>query len=546
MSGTNMSKRRVVVWPQGDLVRRVMLDGVEVVLERRAGVWAVVDEEVLASETALLETLGQPNEALGRARGVTAALNASLVRPDQLSGLVRRLAWLWIRRPYGYWHLAFDERDALAVACAHLGSDAAWEFVSWVLAKRLERALWRTPWRLPGWSNWTGEGRWEFDTQVGQRLGAGFFDTMAAHSDRRFRDVATATDPDADPRRLGELAGERDRQIRDLVAVNPSTPVEALKKLGCKTAHSFDDVCVRLRVLQNPSTPAWLVAEAAVGRVEEFYARQTWRGGSAEVFQQIFAAMHPRAPARLLRDLASHSDPTVRATVGRAPRAPVRVLEALAPSLDTEVRVAVAANPASPARLLDALAADPHRSVRAAASANHATPPVVLERLSRDRVVLVRRRVAANCATPPGVLRGLCEDPDSQAAAEAAANPATDRTDMAGVAERLACDSHWWARLIAAGMPETPVRLLERLATDPHRHVREATARNLRTPLGALRAIAECAQSDEDLDTLGALLDNDALDAELRKQVGDAYVTVCGPPPENCTSPADRRRWTQR
>ncbi len=58
MSGTSMSKRRVVVWPQGDVVRRVVLDGIEVVLERRAGVWAVADVDALASETALLGDVG--------------------------------------------------------------------------------------------------------------------------------------------------------------------------------------------------------------------------------------------------------------------------------------------------------------------------------------------------------------------------------------------------------------------------------------------------------------------------------------------------------
>ena len=546
MSATQQRERQAVVWPSGDLSRRVVLDGVEVTLVRRDGVWGVVDEDLLVSESALMGTLGQPTEAVGRARGVVAALNADLVRPDQLSGLVRRLAWLWIRQPYGYWHLGFDEREALAVACAHLDSNAAWEFVAWVLAKRLEPALWRTAWRPPGWHNWTGEGRWEFDLGIDRRLGAEFFETMAAHRDRRFGDVAAATDPDGDPERLGELARGGDWRLQDLIAVNPATPVDALEEMSRGPVRSFNDMCRRLRVLSNPSTPGWLIAKAAVAQIDGFYSRQSWRGHSPESIQRICATAHPRAPKALLRELTSHPDPEVRAAVGGSARAPLRVLEALAPSLDVEVRTAVAANRAVPAGLLDTLAADSHRWVRAAAAANPGAAPAVLERLASDRVAAVRRRAAANPATPPGALRELCEDPDSATAAAAAANPAVDRTDMSRVAERLAHDRRWRARCVAAAMAETPAGLLERLAADPHRQVRATAAGNRRTPAGALAGIAGRAEADADLGTLSELLDNDALDAELRTQVADAFVTVCGPPPEICMTPADRRRWAQR
>ena len=546
MSRAGNGKRRVVVWPQGDLCRRVVLDGVEVVLERRAGLWAVADVDALASETALLETLGQPNEALGRARGVAAALNAQLVRPDQLSGLVRRLAWLWIRRPYGYWHLGFDERDALAAACAHLSSDAAFEFLAWVLAKRLEPALGRTPWTPPGWHGWNGEARWEFDSGIAQRLGAGFFDAMAAHANRRFADLAVATDPDADPERLGGLAADGDRHLRDLVAVNPATPVEELKNLSIGPIRSFDGACARLRVLQNPSTPAWLVAAAATAPVSDFYANRGWHQGRLEVFQRVWGAMHPRAPLALLRDLASHSDPTVRATVGRTPRTPTRVLKALAPSLDTDVRAGVAQNPRAPARLLEGLAADQHRTVRATVAANPAAPPGALRRLAGDAVAAVRREAAMNESTPPGALRLLCDDADVLVAATAAANPSTDRTAMSPAAERLARSDAWLARTIAADLPETPAAVLGLLAADPHRDVRESAAGNPRTPPQALWTLARRAEADQDLAILLELLDNDALDGELRAWTADACVTLSGPPPQQCMSPQDQRRWAQR
>ncbi|WP_420443089.1 hypothetical protein [Candidatus Poriferisodalis sp.] len=378
-----------VVWPDGDLCRRVVLDGVEVALERRDGVWVVVGEERLASEARLLDVLGQPNEALERARGVAAALNADLVRPDQVSALARRLARIWARGSRSYGRLRVDERDALAVACAHLDVvEGVWEFVCWVLAKRLEWSLRRVAWVPPGRHAWLGATCWEFDTTLDRRLGAEFFAAMAAHPDQRFRDLVAATDPGADPGRLAELARCGDENLRDLIAVNPSTPVEALESLGCRTAHDYADVCVRLRVLQNPSTPADLIAKAAVARTENRFEQRWWQGTTAAALQRSWAIRHPRCPSSLLRDLTSHSDPRVRAVVAGSRRAPARVLEALAPSLDTDVRAAVAANPNTPQTLLERAGADPHRSVRAAAAANPNTPQTLLERVARDRVVI--------------------------------------------------------------------------------------------------------------------------------------------------------------
>ena len=374
----------VVIWPDGDLCRRVVLDGVEVTLERRDGVWVVVGEERLASEARLLDVLDQPSQALGRARGVVAALNADLVRPDQVSGLARRLASGWTRGSHSYGRLRVDERDALAVACAHLDVvEGVWEFVCWVLAKRLEWSLRRVAWVPPGRHAWRGAAWWEFDTALDRRLGAEFFAAMAAHPDQRFGDLVAATDPGADPGRLAELVRCGDENLRDLLAVNPSTPVGTLEALSCRTAHDYADVCVRLRVLQNPSAPPDLIAQAAVARTTTLLWERRWRRSTADALQRTWAILHPRCPSSLLRDLTSHSDPDVRTTVARSRRAPARVLEALAPSLDADVRAAVAANPSTPGALLERAAADPHRSVRAGAAANPNTPQVLLERLAR-------------------------------------------------------------------------------------------------------------------------------------------------------------------
>ena len=548
MSEAEIGKRPVVVWPQSDVVRRVVLDGVEVVLERRGGVWAVADEDVLVSEAALLGTLGQPTEALGRAKGVVAALNAQLVRPDQLSGLVRRLAWLWIREPHRYWCLGVDERDALALACVHLGSDAAWEFLVWALAKRLESALWRTPWVPPGPHGWAAEAVWEFDHGIDSRLGSGFFDALEAHPQERFRVLAVATDPAAGPSVLSALAAERDLRVLELVAVNPATPIDALEEIIRGSAPRLRGSAaqrVRLRVLQNPSVPGWLISQAALTPSGRSEPSLVYRTGSAESAQRVWAVMHPRVPKRLLRALASCEDPQVRAAVARSVRTPQRVLEALAPGLDAVVRAGVARNPTAASEMLVRLGGDPHRSVRAATAANPAAPPAVLERLAGDRVASVRHHAADNEATPSRELRALCDDADVLVAAAAAANPATVRSEVCTVAARLARSDSWHARRTAAGLAETPAELLDALAADPHRGVRLAAAANLRTPRHALDMLAQRAEADQDLDALIALIDNDAVDGELRARVADACRVLHGPPPQLCMTPADERRWAQ-
>ncbi len=537
----------VVVWPDGDLCRRVVLDGVEVALERRDGVWVVVGEERLASEARLLDVLGQPNEALGRARGVVAALNADLVRPDQVSGLARRLASGWAREPHSYGRLGVDERDALAVACAHLDVvEGVWEFVCWVLAKRLEWSLRRVAWVPPGRHAWRGAAWWEFDTALDRRLGAEFFAAMAAHPDQRFGDLVAVTDPGADPGRLADLVRCGDENLRDLLAVNPSTPVETLEALSCRTAHDYADVCVRLRVLQNPSTPPDVIAQAAVARTGTRFGQRWWRGTTADALQRSWAMLHPRCPSSLLRDLTSHSDPRVRATVAGSPRAPARVLEALAPSLDAVVRAAVASNPNTPRTLLERAAADPHRSVRAAAAANPNTPQALLERLAADPVVSVRRAAAANPAAAPGVLRSLCDDADIGVAVVAARNPSTERDSMAPVVARFAHDSRWWARAVAAELADTPTELLCRLAADTDREVRRTVATITRTPPDALERIAARARSENDHDMLLTLLGNDTVDGELRDRVAEECIELAGPPPQQYMTPTDRRRWATR
>ncbi len=55
----------------------------------------------------------------------------------------------------------------------------------------------------------------------------------------------------------------------------------------------------------------------------------------------------------------------------------------------------------------------------------------------------------------------------------------------------LATDTDWLVRMTAARYDETPEEVLRALAADPVVAVREAVARNRRTPVAALRELAE-------------------------------------------------------
>jgi hypothetical protein len=128
-------------------------------------------------------------------------------------------------------------------------------------------------------------------------------------------------------------------------------------------------------------------------------------------------------PPEQLAELAGHSDPMVRANVGRNPHTPQDALRRLVDEAppgrvrDGEIatwttRAAVAANPSVPADLRAALAGDEEAYVRGAVAGNNATTPDELVQLATDTDELVRMTVAANSNTPVGVLVQFAETAD--------------------------------------------------------------------------------------------------------------------------------------
>ena len=143
----------------------------------------------------------------------------------------------------------------------------------------------------------------------------------------------------ASPEMFEELAEDKDWEVREGVANNPSTPVEVLMKL----------------------------AEDKNGNVRYELAR------------------NPNACVEILRKLADDKDWDVRCQVAHNRSTPAEILMKLADDKDLNVRYEVAMNPNTPAEVLMKLAEDKEWDVRIGVAANSHTPVEVLRKLAEDK-----------------------------------------------------------------------------------------------------------------------------------------------------------------
>ena len=221
--------------------------------------------------------------------------------------------------------------------------------------------------------------------------------------------------------------------------------------------------------------------------------------GDKEILDLV--ASHPKAPARVLMDLADLEAGRPVKLMWRAAQslsAPKRVLERLAskalthnmhsfdhtPQKDgklTEMTVAlclIAQNPNTPPRTLTRLARCEHASPLICVARNPNTPHQTLEQLSSSQEWAVRQAVATNKAAPKSLLARLASDSRREVRAEAAANPMLTGRLLG----ELAHDRSFLVRKAVAAKPSLPRKLLETLAGDPDGRVRWEIAYNSETP----------------------------------------------------------------
>ena len=525
---------------------RLICDATPVVLEYVQGRWIVRDEASLHAEQTMIHNLGSASRGVERARGISSALNACLIYPDEAKTLNRQLSTLDDLRPQHFGRLDDEQRIALTQACAHLHTEGAWRWLLWMLPKRLEPSLRRTPWILPGWFGWElPHQQWEFNSNFACWLDDDFWEHMAAHPDERFAQLAVATDPKADPARLAAMAFSSHIEIRDLVAVNPATPAETLDVLSADGEAPSSSQRLCLRVLQNSKTPPKLLKEIARHELQ----KEPCMDCEPTIRAYIqWAVLHPQAPSGLLTEAAAgpltsaREDTVARKFVAGHSRTSQRVLHLLAEDADHEVRAEVAANPRSPGDLLAVLGQDRRREVRVAAAANPATPAEVLERLADDRVRRVRTGVAANHSTPTRVLDRLALDNDSYVVAVAVSNPHTT-PDIADIEQRRLFDTGDDARAAAARWrDDTPSDLLRRLAEDPDVEMRLCAATHPNTPPDVFERLSEDGIDRSDEDLLRTMADNHSCPGSVRKRACSALGFGQERPPRRLTREADNKR----
>ncbi len=394
-----------------------MCDGLPVRIEQHHGRWSVADEGTLEAELSLLDCLGDQRRTLQRIREVCSALNHGL-EWEEAKSLNRQLRRLDRAYPANFAQVSARNRIAVTRACASVRCEAEWQWLLWMLSKRLEPHLGVTGrdvpdvWVVPGWLAWPHRDKcWEFDDSFVEELGDEFWEPIAAHRDERVAQLAVAVDPGADPECLARLAAQsRHLAILDLVAVHPATPESVIEEITAGWQHHpLWHLETFLRALQNPAMPPEMLAA-----ITDFGC-DTRRASDAELWESLtlrtfsWVAASPNCPSSVLWRIAdefagsSRSLRPVRQSIARNPNTDMCLLEEMADDLDPGVRASLARNPKVTSQLLETLAEDRNRQARAAAARHPDTPPDALERLAADRVPSVRAAAEANLSTPDSV-----------------------------------------------------------------------------------------------------------------------------------------------
>jgi hypothetical protein len=177
----------------------------------------------------------------------------------------------------------------------------------------------------------------------------------------------------ASPEVLVQLAGAPAREVRALVAANPSADSALLRTLA-----GDPDPAVRQYVATNPRAPRAILL--ALRRDEDQSVRWTVPG-------------NPAWSGEDLRQMLEEGSAD-RSVLARNPSTPADILDRLARDGDYGVRSGLANNPSIGEAVADALARDPDPSIRVMLTYNPATPIRVLHVLARDSDARVRRYAA--------------------------------------------------------------------------------------------------------------------------------------------------------
>jgi hypothetical protein len=260
-----------------------------------------------------------------------------------------------------------------------------------------------------------------------------------------------ASQPATPPRRLAELGGHGDEQVRRAVAGHRGTPRAALDALAADPSP-----LVRRAVAAREELPADLAALLLTD-------------GSAEVRLALTRRPDPRPEH--LRALAADPDPRIRANVAALGFAGDADLHDDDPRVR---RTAVDRRDAGElAPHLDRLVHDPDAKVRLLCTRlAHNTTPSALAVLAADAHPAVRAGAAGNWYTPVEALKALAHDPEWKVLAQVSGNPLAPGAALATIVEAVPADFAYrplsdWENREKSLIREVISNLLDHHATPP-------------------------------------------------------------------------------
>ena len=276
----------------------------------------------------------------------------------------------------------------------------------------------------------------------------------------------------------------RKRQIQQLLASNPNTPIAILEKVS----HSYyekviDNPVFELLLLENRDRKFIKLCLAKSKKTSAATLEKLSCDCDPEIQREV--ARNPNISAKIIekyaqneeicrkcmRDLlqhtdkisdaawssfASHKSSIVLINIALHAQAPINILSEIAGDPNSKIRAYLAGNPNLPLEILVRLSEDFDSQVRLKTVRNRLTPKELLAKLAGDSDLNVRRAVAKNSRISTKVLTKLAEDPDSQIRLAVAKNSRTS----AEVLTKLTKDLDFDIRNAIASNSQTPVDIL--------------------------------------------------------------------------------------
>lgn len=216
------------------------------------------------------------------------------------------------------------------------------------------------------------------------------FDRLAGHPDPEVR-LALAQHPSVDASLLARLTSDGHRGVRGLVARNPRTPTEEIKRLA--RAGAGPDLVTMSKNAASPS----------VHDLEILCRRGPWA--------RMLVARHPSSPPRLLSILLCDASPTIRQWALAHSQVPARIVRELVRcGSGDDLQGFHEADPDVPAKTLRALS-ELGPWARRLVAMHPATPKDMIEKFARSEEWEVRRNIAMRRNLPTELRRSLAQDP---------------------------------------------------------------------------------------------------------------------------------------